>query len=124
VTQIFNPPTTFDNPSILPDTTGVPFLLFRHYNGRERGRSVVKISGVYTTVDYADQLVYEGLEESVDYFLGGHVYEVTDEIAAALIADGYGSDLTEPPVETEGTWAAMEQHTWGEVAGYQWGDTP
>jgi hypothetical protein len=53
------------------------------------GQSVVKIDGTYALhpVPWIGDLV--GLTEGTDYFLGGRTYVITDEIAAALDADGF-----------------------------------
>jgi hypothetical protein len=62
----------------------------RHYSNTVRGRSVVKISGTFTTVDIptTDQLVAAG-EEGTGWFLGGRTYTVTAAVGNALVADGY-----------------------------------
>jgi hypothetical protein len=87
----FVPPTTADLPRILPDTRGPGLLLMRHYRNLSRGRSVVLVSGHYTTIDVptTDQLVAAGAE-GTGYFLGGHgPYTVTTAVGNALTADGY-----------------------------------
>lgn len=43
----------------------------------------------YATVQNPDQSTLAGLVDGVDYFLGGHVYTVTDEVAVALTGAGY-----------------------------------
>ena len=53
------------------------------------GMSVVLREGVYTTVPYPSLMELDGLEDGTDYFLGGHEYVVSDEVAAALTAAGY-----------------------------------
>lgn len=87
----FTPPTVDDVPRILPDSRGPGMLLMRHFSELPRGRSVVKIAGVYTTVDIptTDQLTAAGVE-GTDWFLGGHgPYTVTDAVGTALTAAGY-----------------------------------
>ena len=88
---VFQPPTVNDLPTILPETRGVQYRLWRYYGGNPRGRSVVRIGAVYTTVDTptTTQLEAAGNREGIDFFLGGHVYTVSAAVAAALIADGY-----------------------------------
>jgi hypothetical protein len=60
----------------------------RHYSLLHRGRSVVKLSGTWTTTDEPDST---GLTEGVDLFLGGHVYDITSAMATELTAAGYGA---------------------------------
>lgn len=86
----FTPPTVEDVPRVLPDTRGPALLLMRHYSELPRGLSVVKVGGVYTTLDgpTTDQLTAAGTE-GIDWFLGGHSYVVTDAVGTALTAAGY-----------------------------------
>ena len=88
----FTPPVAYDLPWVLPETRGVQYDLFKYYGPGPRGRSVIKISGVYTTVDNPtqDQIDAAGAE-GVGHFLGGHVYTITAAVATALTAAGYGS---------------------------------
>lgn len=58
----------------------------RHYKNRARGVTVLKIGGVYVDKSYPDANEIAAAEE---VYLGGHVYPVSDEIAAALTAAGY-----------------------------------
>lgn len=53
------------------------------------GLSVVRTDGQYRTtpLPWLGELV--GLKDGTDYFLGGHRYEVTNEVAAELQAAGY-----------------------------------
>jgi hypothetical protein len=119
--SIFMPPVVFDNPTVLPETRGLPRLLFRHYRPRPRGRTVLKIGGTYRTVDtpYGDLV-----DTATEVYLGGHEYVVSDTVAAALTAAGYGANLTAQPADPRGTWGQMAAFFWGEVAGYEWGSTP
>ena len=89
---IFIPPLAYTNPPVLPETTGVQYRLWRYYGGQPVGRSVIKIAGVYTTVDNPtqDQIDAAGAE-GVGHFLGGHVYAVSAAVATALTAAGYGA---------------------------------
>lgn len=86
---VFMGPTVADVPRILPDTRGPARRLMRHYSPLERGRSVVFVNGHYVTVDVPEQSLLDTLVQGETYFLGGHEYEVSDAVAAALIADGY-----------------------------------
>jgi hypothetical protein len=82
----FSPPLAYDVPRVLPETRGVPYRLMRHFSNLPRGRSVVRVGSTYQTVDNpAEPLGTEG----VDFFLGGHVYVVTDTVGLALVAAGY-----------------------------------
>lgn len=76
--------------SFLPPTVGEGGLgpVFG-YLTMQVGVSVVKVDGVYTEmrVPWLGDLT-DGVE-GVDYFLGGHVYTVTGDVADALEADGF-----------------------------------
>lgn len=111
---VFIPPIVEDVPRILPDTRGPAYLLMRHYRPLERGRSVLKIAGHYVTRDIpsTDDLVAAG-EEGTDWFLGGHLYVVTNAVAIALAADGYSVDLP-------GTWGSHSSETWGDLPDDFW----
>lgn len=105
---VFEPPTIEDVPRYLPDSTPVQKRLMRYYSRLPRGRSVLKVAGHYVTVDNpttADQIAAG--REGHEWFLGGHVYIIDDDIGTALEADGY-------TVEHPGTWASY--------AGLQWRD--
>ena len=73
-----------------------------HFGMQPRGRSVLKIAGVWTTVDYPtnDQInatttIVNPQGETVPgAFLGGHVHPVTATIATELTNAGYGAYLT------------------------------
>ena len=63
-----------------------------------RGLTVLKKDGVYTTVDFP----YQGDCDDADIvYLGGHVYDVTEEEAAALYAAGYGGTAPNPDDPTD-----------------------
>lgn len=106
----FQPPIVHDLPTILADTRGIQWRSWRHYGGNPAGVSVVRVNGMYTTVRTPTVLQLEaaGNREGTDFFLGGHVYVVTDEVAAELADAGYT-----PSGLTWGAWAAT---TWGEIA--------
>lgn len=53
------------------------------------GQSVVKVDGTYTLTPMPWQGDIQDLTEGTDYFLGGRTYVITDEVAAALDADGF-----------------------------------
>ena len=71
-------------------------LLLRHYIF-SRGRSVLKTGGTYRTVDNptdaqlaaCDTVLWPDGTIRPEYYLGGHVTEVTAAQAAALTAAGY-----------------------------------
>ena len=52
--------------------------------------SVVRVNGVFATVrsPHVDLLTAAGVE-GVDYFIGGHLYEVSAQTASELVAAGY-----------------------------------
>lgn len=88
MSAIFEPPYADTLP---PTVKGLPgngaaFLLLRHFKSRARGRSVLKTGGVYVTVDYPTEDEIDAADEA---YIGGHVYVVDDETAAALEAAGY-----------------------------------
>lgn len=133
---VFTPPIVLANPPVLPDTRGIQYRLFRYLGPQPVGRSVVKIGGEYTTIEQPDQLLLAELTDGVDYFLGGHVYEVSIEIAQALVAAGY-ADITYmtwgalggtswddlPPAwsDLSGDWATLGR-SWGQAGEFLWGD--
>ena len=76
---------TFSPPTVLQGSSD-------HFFGRYSipvGQTVVKVNGVYTTTPYPWLGTLAPLVDGVDYFLGGHEYTVTNDIAAALERDGY-----------------------------------
>jgi len=75
-------------------------------NNVERGLTVLKKDGVYTTVDFP----YQGDCDDADIcYLGGHIYDVDDDEAAALENAGYGDCLS--------------QHDWSflDLPSFSWG---
>lgn len=62
--------------------------LWRFYTFRQ-GLSVIKVSGHYVNrlVLAEDDLI--SLVQGVDWFLGGHIYDISEAVAADLVADGY-----------------------------------
>lgn len=63
-----------------------------HFFGRYSipvGQSVVKVNGVFTTTPYPWLGDLAPLTDGVDYFLGGHEYTISEDIAAELTAAGY-----------------------------------
>lgn len=61
--------------------------LMAHYGPQTRGRSVLKTNGVYSTVDTPTEAQ---MAAATEVYIGGHVYEVTNDVADALRAAGYG----------------------------------
>ena len=53
------------------------------------GESVVRVNGTFTRQPYPWLGDLDGLVAGEDYFLGGHQYVVSDEIAAELTAAGF-----------------------------------
>lgn len=88
----FSPPTIADGTPVSFDADEIArnplgFRLFRHYSPRVRGRSVLKsVGGVYTTVDNPTQ---DEIDAAAICYLGGHIYDVTDDEAFYLEAAGY-----------------------------------
>ena len=87
----FSPPTentrgreTFDPPKNAAEMIGR--VLMRHYQPTARGQFVLKRDGVWETLSAATQ---EELDAADEVFQGGHVYEITDEMAEELENAGY-----------------------------------
>lgn len=94
----FEPPVVNENPTVLPDTKGVAYNLFRHYGPRPVGQTVIIFNdGSCTTVQYPYVTETEFAGYSYDdihnIYLGGRTYEVTEEEAVLLTACGLGSGL-------------------------------
>jgi hypothetical protein len=76
---------------------------WNHFGTQPRGRSVIKTSGTWATVDNprndqitgADRMVDANGETVPAVFLGGHVAEITAAIQAELVAAGYGAYIEE-----------------------------
>lgn len=52
---------------------------------------MLKIDGVYAIYDTPSQ---DDLDRSTEYYLGGHIYDVTAETAQALADDGFADQIT------------------------------
>jgi hypothetical protein len=91
VAQQFQPPVICDWPRFLPETRGVEYLFARHLSPGCRGRSVLRIAGVYTTVDVPSETQ---IATATEVYIGGHIYPVTDAVATALTAAGYGAYIS------------------------------
>lgn len=65
--------------------------LFRHFKLRACGRTVLKIDGEYATYDNP---LDTDVARASEVYLGGHVYSVSDDVAAALTAAGYGDGVS------------------------------
>ena len=93
----FSPPSEHEG-TFARGQVGRPERRFwSYYQAVPRGMTVIKTGGVYRTVPAPDQLQLEAADLITDpdgtqrrgYFLGGHIYAVTDTIALELIAAGY-----------------------------------
>jgi hypothetical protein len=59
----------------------------------DRGLTVIKrVAGTYYESRFPAQTE---LEEAADYWLGGHVYTIDQTTRDALVAAGYGANITE-----------------------------
>lgn len=73
-----------------------------YFGTQPRGRSLLKIAGVWTVVDFPSTTQINDADTIVDingqtvpgYLAGGHVHTVTDAIAAELTEAGYGGYIT------------------------------
>jgi len=131
---VFTPPVVADGSWVTAETPPRAARLYRYYGPAARGRSVLRIGGAYSggypigygstyiTVDTPDQLtlVAAGRRDGVDYFLGGHVYTVTQADADALTAAGYGAYIAVDVADTAHTWGAYSADSWYEIRGFQW----
>jgi hypothetical protein len=87
----FEPPTADLLPPTLPNRRAegierAAFLLLRHFKSKARGVSVLKIGGTYVNKSYPSQ---DEIDSATEVYLGGHVYEVSSDVATALEAAGY-----------------------------------
>lgn len=70
-----------------------------HFGTQPRGRSVLKIDGVWTTVDWptvsqcndATPIIDVHGESVPGVFMGGHEHPITETVRLELVAAGYGS---------------------------------
>lgn len=86
----FSPPSFATGETIAPGMDEAARRLFGHFAAHRRGYTVRKVDGSYvqSTETYSDD------QNSADVlYLGGHVYEVSDDEAAALTSAGYGDNL-------------------------------
>lgn len=65
----------------------------RHRPNGPRGRSVIKLNGVYITLDGPTQAQQDAATE---VYIGGHIYEISDAVATSLTAAGYSIILGFP----------------------------
>ena len=75
----FTPPTVKETPA-------GGHTLFERL-GIERGISVLRVDGVYSSFRYPSQ---NQTDEASEVYLGGHVYDIDDQTRTRLIAAGYG----------------------------------
>lgn len=97
---LFAPPTVVELPAIAdPERYDLAALRHaRYYAPRVAvGRSVLKISGSYQTVanptqaqlDSCDEVLWPDGTIAPEFYLGGHIYDITAAQAAALTTAGY-----------------------------------
>lgn len=115
---VFVPPIALANPPVGPEHRGIAYRLFRYLGPQPVGQSVVRVGGTYRTVPVPDQLLLEGLTQGVDYFLGGHEYVITDEVAVDLTADGYGGAIGE--IQLPDSWGSFSATPWGALDSDFW----
>lgn len=83
----FEPPIAYDLPATLPNPR--PRYLNAHARwkgGQRRGRSVLKLNGVYQTIDTP---TVDQTHAATEVYMGGHIYTITNITADALVAAGY-----------------------------------
>lgn len=103
---LFTPPMVLDTPYVNEESPPLARRLFRHYGAMNRGRSVIRVGGVYQTVDSPDQLT---LATATEVYLGGHEYIVSDAVGLALIAAGYAATATVAEIDQ---WSELTARTW------------
>lgn len=92
ITIRFEPPTEVGAADVTDDgysRQGVPKVghrLFPRFGGVRRGVSVLKIDGVYRTIDSP---TVDQINTATEYYAGGHVYQVTEQTAFDLTEAGY-----------------------------------
>lgn len=89
----FSPPVAYSRPPVLP----VPHpgnRLMRHFGAQAVGQTVYKSGGVWVTKQYPSQ---SELDAASEVYLGGHIYEVSDDQAVALVAAGFTVDYSTDP---------------------------
>ena len=90
-TSLFSPPVHFVGPRLTHRSWGPERWYFRRASALPVGRSVLKIDGVYVTIDTPTQAQ---IDSATEYYAGGHVYTVDAATAEALTAAGYGANLS------------------------------
>lgn len=84
----FEPPVVFDLPPTLPPPVRPRYINAhaRWKGGQRRGRSVLKVAGVYSTIDTptVDQTI-----SATEVYQGGHIYTIPRVIAQSLVDAGY-----------------------------------
>ena len=100
----FTPPVVNSVPAVLPETRGVQRRLFRYYGPNPRGYSVIYRGEGYVAVENPESDTLAELDvmaraagyesgEGVVWFLGGHTYTISAEIALALDASGFDTGI-------------------------------
>ena len=102
--SVFIPPIELHNPPVQAEHRGLAYRLFRYMGPQPVGLSVLYRNGHYVTVETPDQLEVAALTDGITYFMGGHVYVVSDAVAATLAADGYDIELEESGGFYEGAY--------------------
>lgn len=85
----FQPPTVNATPLAPPGTRGLEARLFRHYRPLKKGVTVIqRQDGTFYLKEYPTQ---DELDAALRFYLGGHIYTISQAEADALTAAGYGS---------------------------------
>jgi hypothetical protein len=92
VSFLFSPPSVNDGAAYRADADIVTRKLWGHFARHNTGVTLIKNNGVYVEQQYPyhDDLVAADL-----YYLGGHIYVVSEEEAQELIDAGYEPTLVE-----------------------------
>lgn len=84
----FSPPVHYVGARLNSRSRGPERAFFRRAAPLAVGRSVLKIDGVYQTIDTPTQTQ---IDSATEYYAGGHEYVVSTTVGAALIAAGYSA---------------------------------
>ncbi len=86
----FDPPTADATPPILPRPHPGNDL-FKHFKSRAMGLSVLKLDGVWQTIQSP---TLDQTNAADYYFAGGHTAIISAALAAELTAAGYGANIS------------------------------
>lgn len=113
-TRVFRTPAYDEIPNVESTTRGVERRFYRHFRYGKRGINIFKLA----TGGYTEHQPFDPADTVYEY-LGGHVYKVSMDEAAALEAAGY---YVEPVLGIGFTWGDFTATTWGQLSSNVWAD--